>query len=50
MMNRAERLKQDRDALTNIFNRLGDEMLPKEYNAMLHSIWKIDRELGEMNE
>tara|TARA_R110000782_G_scaffold186634_1_gene276842 strand:- start:1651 stop:1797 length:147 start_codon:yes stop_codon:yes gene_type:complete len=47
MMTKVEQLEQDRQALKSIFNRLSVEMLPKEYNAVLRSIWKIDRELED---
>jgi len=39
-----ERLTRDRRALTGIFVALANPT-PAEYNALVHAIWRIDREL-----
>ena len=47
-MTRLDILKRDRDALVGLHVRLAD-MSAKEYNALVHAMWRIDREIGELN-
>jgi len=45
-MNRLDIAKRDRAALSGLFNRLRN-MSPVEYNALIHAIWRLDREINE---
>lgn len=42
-------LNRDREALTKLHARLTD-MSRDEYNALIHAIWNIDRQLLELTE
>ena len=44
-----ERLTRDRAALTDVFVRLTNPSR-NEYNALVHAIWRLDREIREVNE
>jgi hypothetical protein len=42
-------LNKDREALSGLHARLND-MTQREYNALVHAIWNIDRLIRELNE
>jgi hypothetical protein len=42
-----EILERDRKALSHLFGRL-DNLSREEYNALVHAIWAIDRDLREV--
>ncbi len=44
-----EILERDRKALSHLFGRL-DNLGTEEYNALVHAIWNIDRQLREIVE
>lgn len=44
-----EKLERDRKALCNIHARV-QNLSTEEYNALIHSIWNIDRQLRELTE
>jgi hypothetical protein len=43
-----EILERDRKALGQLFARL-DNLGREEYNALVHAIWSIDKDLEEVN-
>lgn len=48
-MRSKEQLDRDREALCNIHARV-QNLSTVEYNALIHSIWGIDRQLRELQE
>lgn len=44
-----EKLDRDRQALCNIHASV-QNLSSDEYNALIHAIWSIDRQLRELNE
>jgi hypothetical protein len=46
---RKKTLERDREALSGLHVKFGD-LSWGEYNAVLHAIWMIDRELQDMKE
>lgn len=44
-----DKLNRDREALCNIHARV-QNLSTEEYNALIHSIWAIDRQLRELKE
>jgi hypothetical protein len=49
IMPNVDRLRRDRDALTGLFTRL-QNMRKDEYNALIHAMWRLDREIREVDE
>jgi hypothetical protein len=41
-----DKLNRERRALADLHSRLTD-LSPAEYNALIHAIWKLDRQINE---